>query len=241
MALIWWMALVDACPCLSRPLLVWEGYLLPFPLGIFLSSVWMLFFFRRPFADSPCDPWDWENGEMLGRCWEGSLSPLEKHLLPADPSLQPLGLPFEGEEDKMLLTWGMLLLYLHLLVWALWQLTHAPRPGSGDSNSCPHPRWQVLSPPSRLPSPFLWSFMESLFPDFCLTFHSLEEKFPVSIKSKFLAFVYFLVTVSVNFCPRMWKPKYSMTGQGGFLKSTRLPLQPLPLSCCQKYSWCSGP
>lgn len=76
----------------------------------------------------------------------------------------------------------------------------------------PSSRWQVLSPPSRLPSPFLWSFMEFLFPDFCLTFHSLEEKFPVSIKSKFSAFVYILVTVSVNFCPRMWKPKYSMPG-----------------------------
>lgn len=48
-----------------------------------------------------------ENGEMPCRCWERSLSPLEKQLLPTDPSLQPFGLPLEGEKDKTLLTWGL--------------------------------------------------------------------------------------------------------------------------------------
>lgn len=162
-----------------------------------------------------------ENGEMPCRCWERSLSPLEKQLLPTDPSLQPFGLPLEGEKDKTLLTWGFSCSTPTCLSEHR-DCPHMPPgpagPGSGDSNSCPHPCWQVLSPPSRLPSSLLWSVMERLFPDFCLTFHSLEEEFPVSIKSKLSVFVYFLVTVSASFCPGLWEPKNSVTPAGRLLK-----------------------
>lgn len=96
-----------------------------------------------------------ENGEMPCRLWKRRLSPLEKHLLPTDPSLQPLGLPFEGEKDKMLLTWGFSFSAPTCLSEHC-DCPHMPPgpagPGSGDSNSCPHPCWHPSEPSPQLSS-----------------------------------------------------------------------------------------